>query len=841
MEGRLVQCILFSVSFLVDMTGSVLMIACLFHQTNGMIKGKFSILAAFLLSLCAAWPKPDDQQGASVAETASGVKITCDSGTIDLELLGTNLLRVDIRPGGKSSRRTPVIDPSLKPSAFKGAIVQNDADQIVIRSATMVVSVAHSLPYAISIAQADGRKLLDQPDPFAQAHNRELTLRHAFGENLYGMSGLGRLDNGESLLRNNGSEVQAGSQGEGGAPFFFTTKYGVLIDSDGGTFFTSDGIVDFNGGSRADVEYFVIAGPPLDVMTGLATLTGRPPMPPKWTLGFLNSQWGSDETEIKQIAATYRRKRIPIDAFILDYDWKAWGEDGYGEWRWNSTAGPGNQDPDKFPDGASGHFAETLRAQGFKLAGILKPRILVNKSGSTNEMDEAAAYAETHGLWYPGEPPSKERPLVRNLDFANPETRSWYWKHLEPAFDAGIIAWWNDEADHCYPNWPVGSDIYNFNNFQFLNMGKMLYEGQRGYSDLRVWSLNRNYYLGAQRYSYAEWSGDIQTGFQSMQDQQARMLATLDLGEPHWSMDTGGFSGHPSPENYARWMEFAAFAPIDRVHGTLGEKRQPWVYGPVAEAAAVRALRLRYELLPYIYSYEHMTTETGVGIVRPLFWMFPEDPNVSNESSSWMFGDAFLVSPVVKSGEVEHSVYLPPGNWFDYFRGTAFKGGQKIRYQVDPDKWQDIPLFVRAGSIIATAPPQDYTDQHAVPEVTLDVFAENSSAHFTYYDDNGTNYDYEHGVYYRQSISVSKNLNSTHLVFDKPSGTYKTALKFYLIRIHGSAARNVLLNGDQLPRKSEAELIKTGQNSWASGQDRFGSLTILKIPASHESIVTTQQ
>jgi len=151
-------------------------------------------------------------------------------------------------------------------------------------------------------------------------------------------------------------------------------------------------------------------------------------MPPKWTLGFLNSQWGSDEKEVRAIVDTYRSKHIPLDAFILDYDWKAWGEDNYGEWRWNSTAGTGNHDPAKFPGGSNGLFAEELRAKGVKLAGILKPRIFVNKPGSTTERDDAAGYATDHHLWYGGEPEESEdaRPL-HDIDFTKPETRAWFW------------------------------------------------------------------------------------------------------------------------------------------------------------------------------------------------------------------------------------------------------------------------------------------------------------------------------------------------------------------------------------------------------------------------------
>ena len=684
----------------------------------------------FLLSASAVLTRADELSAVNLTKTENGLQIACPAGGVELELLAQNVLRVHVCPANKVGRRTQVMDPALAWPRFSGATVHDDKRGATLSSAAMTVSVSLASPLKISISDAKGGWLQAQTGPLEQARNRQVVLEHSFGENLYGMSGLDRVDNGGGLARNNGAEVRAGAQGEGGAPFFFTARYGVLIDSDGGTFFTRDGVVEFDSGSRPDVEYFLILGGPLEVMAGLARLSGRPPLPPKWTLGFLNSQWGADEKEIRELVDRYREKHIPIDAFILDYDWKAWGEDNYGEWRWNSSAGAGNSEPNKFPNGANGGFARDLRAKGIKLAGILKPKILVYRHGSTNELQEAAAYAEANGLWYPGEPPSKEDPMIRNLDFANPETRAWYWKHLEPAFDAGLAGWWNDEADHCYPNWPIGTEIYNFNNFQFPNMGRMLYEGQRGHSELRVWSINRNFYLGAQRYGYAEWSGDIQTGFQSMLAQRARMLATLNLGQPHWSMDTGGFVGHPSPENYARWMEFAAFTPIFRVHGTLGEKRQPWVYGPAAEATAARAIRLRYALMPYIYASERVAADTGVGLVRPLFWMFPEEPWLANETSSWMFGDALLVSPVMESHASQHAVCLPSGTWYDYFHGTRFEGGRVIQYPVDAQTWQDIPLFVREGSIIATMPLQDYTDQHPVSEVTLDVFPNDRPARF---------------------------------------------------------------------------------------------------------------
>jgi alpha-glucosidase len=763
-------------------------------------------------------------QNCKLTETAHGAQVTSDAGMIDVEVFEPNVLRVDVRPGGKRSPRTLVMDPGLKASEDFPVSVRAEETSVQLGASELHASVTCASPIRIAVFDAAQHKLVEQVDPFNQANWHGVNLLHAPDENLYGMSGLSMKENGGGLLRNNGSPVAAGVQGETGAPWFFTTRYGVLVDSDGGGFETRDGEVRFYGGSRDDTEYFVMTGRPMEVIAALATLTGHSPMPPKWTLGFLNSQWGSTEAELKQLTATYRAKHIPIDAFIMDYDWKAWGEDNYGEWRWNSTSSPENPNPNKYPDGASGEFAKQMRAEGIHLAGILKPRILLYKKGSTTEMHEAAAYAQAHDLWYPGEQSSTDYfvgQTARNLDFAKAETRSWYWKHLEQTFDAGMAGWWNDEADYA-------------NNFQFLNMGRSLYEGQRGHSDVRAWSINRNFYLGAQRYSYAEWSGDIQTGFQNMAHQRMRMLATIDAGEPHWSMDTGGFFGHPSPENYARWMEFAAFVPIDRVHGDNGEKRQPWVYGPTAEAAATKAIRLRYELLPYIYSNERVATETGVSIVRPLFWAFPDDPKVANEGSSWMFGDALLVSPIVTSGESVHSVYLPAGVWYDYSLGTQLKGGQTVSRQTDSKTWQDIPLYVREGSIIASQPAQDYVDQHPVSEITLDVFPANHSSQFVYYDDDGDTYAYEKGTYYRQSVSALKSADGTYLELAKPSGSFQSALRTYLLRVHGIRGTEVKVNGARMPKASGDQLELS---RWTAGQDKFGPLTSIRIPANQASSI----
>jgi alpha-glucosidase len=575
---------------------------------------------------------------------------------------------------------------------------------------------------------------------------------------------------------------------------------------------------------------FVMVGDPMHTMSHLADLTGHPPMPPRWTLGFLNSQWGMDEGELRKLVAHYRASQIPIDGFILDFDWKAWGEDDYGEWRWNSTHGAGNPDPDKFPNGANGTLGKDLLAQGVHLAGILKPRILLYKDGTTDLM-EAAAYAEAHHFWLEGgatQMDYKNHRPSKTLDFSIPAERVWFWQHLEPAFDTGMTAWWSDEADAG----TLASGKHGlFSSTEFLDMGRALYDGQRSYSNTRVWSINRNFYLGAQRYGYAEWSGDIKSGEQSMALQPMRMLASMNIGEPHWSMDTGGFMGHPTNEEYARWMEFAAFVPVFRVHGKFGEKRQPWVYGPVAEAAAKNAIRLRYSLLPYIYSAERTCYETGIGLTRPLEWVFPDDARALAQTDEWMFGDAFLVAPVLNVQAASRRVYLPAGDWVNYTTGEAFKGKNTVDLPVDLKTLMDIPLFVRAGSIVATEPPMDDTDVMHPTEITLDVFPSRTrEARWSMYDDDGISYHYEKNIFFKQTILARYGKDGLAIDLLAPEGTFSTSTQRYLLRVHGVVPAFLRWNG-KMVTKSAALTSPDRKPSWSTGKDRFGDVVEIEVSA----------
>ncbi len=752
-----------------------------------------------------AWPL--------IGAEAPSLRIVQGSGAVEVQAVAPNIVRIHFQPKGKASDRTLVMDPAFQPAVTEAVIEKSGSGQ-TLRSAEMQVA-AGGTPLAVEVRDASGKMLVKLSGT---------TLTHDENENLWGIKGLDLGDTGSGILRNTGGTVAAGVQGGAGGPFFFTKGYGVLIDSDGGKFQVQDDTIRFQKGSRPDTEYFVIVGPPLKSMAGLALLTGRPPMPPKWTLGFLNSQWVSNEDEWRQLVDTYAAKKIPVSGFIFDFDWKAWGEDDYGEWRWNSTSGEGATTPNKFPNGASGKFAADMLTKGVHLSGIMKPRILMNRADG--KPTKAAEYATAHNFWYPNEVRGDDyfthRPAA-NIDFGNPEARKWFWEHLEPAFRAGLTGWWNDEADQ------DGQNV--FGNFQFMNMARAIYEGQRAVSSERVWSINRNYYPGALRYAYAEWSGDIATGFQSMAYQRKRMIATLNMGEPEWSMDAGGFTGHPTAENYARWMQFAAFVPIFRVHGFSGEKRQPWAYGQIAEEDAKKAIRLRYELMPYLYSNARTTTETGIGIVRPLAWEFPEDERCAEEIRGWMFGDALFVSPIVERNLPAHSFYLPRGEWLDFASGKPVTGGRDMSVPVDAKTWQDVPIYVREGSILATQTGTTGIDLNPKTPLLLDVFPSAARvATFVVYDDDGHTYAYEKGEYFRQELSAKRSGTATQIAVNAATGTYRVQFPDYLLRVH-QASGSVTSEGVPLKRfTSEGAFRSAGEPGWFSGVDKFGPVTEVRLP-----------
>lgn len=733
-----------------------------------------------------------------------------DGRTVSVCLQAPGVVHVQVRPDGVSGdHHTLVMDPHARSAPAPDARSDESDGKPTLTTRQLSLDWQRDSGM-LEVFDARHRRLL-QLD-LGKLSTKQVALAHGRDDTLYGIGGYTIHESvAPGLVRTGKQVAKAGEQGHAGAPFVWSTAgYGVLVDSDGATFDLEPGNMHITDLSQPVLNLYLMVGQPQQLFADLADLSGHAPMFPKWSMGFINSQWGIDEAEFRKTIATYREKHIPLDAFTFDFDWKAWSED-WGEFRWNA---------EKFPDGPSGKLKADMDKLGVHMTGIMKPRVHVN----TVE----GRYATEHHLWRPGEKAGDDyfsHQPVRNIDFDKPAARAWWFnKALTKSFDTGIVGWWNDEADT------------TDSNTQFLNMQRATFDGQRAHSPLRVWSINRNFWLGSQRYAYGLWSGDIDTGFKPMARQRTRMLSAIEVGEPWWGMDGGGFSGHPSDENYARWIEFGAFTPIFRVHGTDNEKRQPWVYGPMAEKAATAAIRLRYKLLPYIYSYAHQASVDGVGLVRPLTFGWPQDPKVRNDVASWMFGQWLLVSPVVKEGQTSKRIYLPAGTWTDWFTGKTWQGGQTISVAVDSKTWSDIPLFVRAGAIIPTQPVMDHVGQHPVTTVGVDVFPSVAPTHFDYYDDAGDTYAYQHGAYYLQRLQTRREGDEVHFQVAAAQGDYRPALRHYLVKVHGLAATAVSGAGH---RYADLDALgKAGGAGWATGRDRFGPVTWVRVAAGHAQVLT---
>ncbi len=748
-----------------------------------------------------------------------GADVALAGGSLQLTLVRSNVLRVHFLPDGHASPPALVMSPHAPRTAAGPVSIRRSGGELVLESRTMRVVFDRGTGAMRVFRRHAPAPVLTQSDLGTLAQ-RTLTLHFSPPDAaLYGVHGFNAFQPARSgLLRMGRQLATAGSQGDAGAPLVWSTAgFAVLVDSQKTLFDLAPGSIRVLHETRPDLDYYLILGTPKRIFSTLDVLTGHAPLFPKWSFGFINSQWGINEGELLRIVRRYRALHIPINAFALDFDWKAWGRNNYGEFRWNTR---------KFPDGPSGKLDRELTALGIHLIGIMKPRIHVN----TVE----GRYATAHHLWMPGEKASidyfSHKP-VKTLDFDKAATRKWFFNPtLRHSFETGIVGWWNDEDDE------TGDDT------QFFNMERALYDGQRKYFTARVWSLNRNFWLGAQRYAYGLWSGDIKSGFVSMAAQRQRMLSAIDVGEMWWGMDGGGFHLHPSSENYARWLEFDAFAPICRVHGSYLQRRQPWIYGQTAARAATAALDLRYRLFPYIYSYAWHDHTTGIGLVRPLTFSWPHDRRVRNDYQAWMFGHWLLVSPVVHRHQRIKHLYLPPGTWTDFFTGKVYRGGRTVTLALDYKTWTDIPLFVRQGAIIPTQPLMQYIGQRPVTALTVEVFPAKHPTHFDYYDDNGDTYAYEHGQYFLQRLGTRARGRTVHLTVGTARGTYKPALRRYLFVVHRVHARTVTVDGHTLnPAANVAALSGCTAVCWARGSNPVAALTFIDLPAGKAYRVSIQE
>ncbi len=504
------------------------------------------------------------------------------------------------------------------------------------------------------------------------------------------------------------------------------------------------------------VSFFVIVSDVPDALySGYAKLTGRTPIPPKAAFGLIQSKARyASQQEVLDVAHTYRRKGYPLDIMVLD--WFYW-----------TRMGQLDIDPESFPDPDA--MNRDLHALGMRSLISVWPRF-ERDSRYFNELDSRGYFLQDKdGRTQDGLPFRSDRAGAL-IDATNPLALDWFFSHVRDNILAhGFDYLWLDETEpDLVPDgffFKLGSGDRYHNLFPLLYVDGVSQRLRRYRPDTRVLILARAAYLGSQRSGAIFWSSDIDPSWEALRRQIPTGLNMTASGIAYWGNDIGGWQPLPPtssatrpplidpagardvvgrdddyPELFTRWFEYGTFLPTLRIHG---ERRHTeiWAYGPQAEAILARYDRLRYQLIPYLYSLAWHTYRGGAPFMRALWMDFGHDPRVANMGNEYMLGPAFLVAPVTVQGQTRKRVYLPAGaDWYDYWTNVRLPGGQEVTVDAPIDR---IPVFVRAGSILplgavvpSTATPQAIERIRIYP---------GHDADFDLYDDDGVSYSYQHG------------------------------------------------------------------------------------------------
>jgi alpha-D-xyloside xylohydrolase len=490
-------------------------------------------------------------------------------------------------------------------------------------------------------------------------------------------------------------------------PFYLSSRgYGVLVDSGTATEFdmcqSTHGCVQIVVPDDL-IDYYVLAGPtPAQVLARYGWLTGPPTLPPKWAFGtWMSSGFIMDSQEAVLLRARRLREHgIPCDVLHLDCYWQVAGH--WSDQRW---------DAERFPD-PTGMLA-TLAEQGFRVSLWINPYVSRHSPLFTAAADRGYLLRRPDGTVYVADVWHGAHPPCGIVDFTRPAATAWFQELLRPLLDQGVAVFKTDfgegvPADARAANGMTGASLHNVYSLLYNDAVAAVTRAVAGHST--VWA--RSSFLGGQRHS-AQWSGDSNCTYSAMAGTLRGGLSHGLSGVPFWSHDAGGFTGTPSPELYARWAQFGALSPLVRFHGTTS--RLPWDFPAQAQRAAVAALRLRYQLMPYVYSAAVEAARTGLPMLRALLVNFPEEPAAWHADLEYLLGPDLLVAPMTDPDGTRQA-YLPAGDWIDFWTGMVHPGGRYLRVSKPVEQ---VPLFVRYGALIAVTEVRDTVGDRPFDPISL--------------------------------------------------------------------------------------------------------------------------
>jgi alpha-D-xyloside xylohydrolase len=547
------------------------------------------------------------------------------------------------------------------------------------------------------------------------------------------------------------------------------------------------------------LDYYFIYGPDFDkIVASYRELTGAAPLFGKWAYGYWQCKNRYDsQQELINIAQKYRDLHIPLDNIVQDWFW------------WNTMGEPVFNKNYPEPKG----MIDSLHKNNVHLMISVWPYF---RPGSLvyDDMDKKGFFIDRTKV--EGFHPAR----MALYDPFSPEGRTYYWNLMHKAlFNIGADAWWLDttepETEGRETNLLITNKVALGNGARYANEFPLLtttavYQGQRAASDSkRVFILSRSAYAGSQRNAVATWSGDVDPNWETFRRQIPAGLNYSVSGLPYWTTDIGGFvvANPDSPayrELYIRWFQFGTFCPIFRAHGTrTTNQNELWSYGPDSQKILVSYDKLRYRLMPYIYSLAWKTTHEGYTIMRPLVMDFRNDLRAQNTGDQFLFGPALLVNPITEAGATSRHLYLPDAKWYDFWTGVATQGGKSIDSSAPLER---LPLFARAGSILPLGPDLEYAAEKPAEPLEIRVYP-GADGSFTLYEDENDTYNYEVGKY--ATIPFSWNDKTNTLTIGDCAGKFPGMLETRVI--HVVMVRDAHGIGSELTPKPDRVITYSGK------------------------------
>jgi alpha-glucosidase (family GH31 glycosyl hydrolase) len=742
--------------------------------------------------------------------------------------------RLIIHAGIPVLRIAPYTEDMLRVSIFPDGIQQDDASSVLVltpqnvpwqltdqdsllrmTTSTLTLEI-QKYPVRLRWIR-NGEALLEDQDGVAwQGDRKSARFRMNAGEHFYGSgeraTGLDR--RGLSLDFYNAPRYCYGF-GEANMniaiPLFVSSRgYGIYFEdpypghADLGA--SVNDVFDYTA-ANGSFSYFMIGGGNYrEVLKSYAELTGKPTLPPRWALGYMQSRYGyQSETEARNVVSAFRDRQIPLDALILDLYWYGTGQMGDFDW-----------DRSHWPDPVG--MIRDFDSSGVRTILISEPYFVLTSSnyGFANAVGYFARDSAGHtytlpNFWF--------GPAAL-LDITNPDASEWLWGLYANLISQGVGGWWCDLGEpEMHPSGMVhtAGSADRVHNVYSLEWAKLLDRHYRqSYPQQRLFNLIRSGYAGMQHYGTYPWSGDVQRTFSGLQAQIPILLNMGMSGVPFCGSDIGGFScGPTNPELYIRWMEFGAFSPLMRAHGT-DIATEP-VYMDSTTCSLVRDyINLRYSLLPYNYSLVWEASRSGTPMARPLFFDVNDDA-AANMIDEYLWGDAFLVAPVVNEDAVMRSVYLPAGNWIDYWTEHAFSGPRTIMAEAPLNR---LPLFVKAGSIIPTIPPRTTTKGYSSDTLIVHYYPDFAvtSVPYIMYNDNGETPDaYDAGHYETVTITPELGDIGAIMTFERDNHGYtgSPATRRMIVQLHRvqAAPSAVRFAGHLLPTVSSLSELEAADSA----------------------------